>query len=145
MATHTSSQRYLSTRGGSYGFSFEDVVLKGLAQDGGLFIPEEVPSLPADWQTKWKDCSFQELAFNIFSFYISPDEISSEDLRQIINKSYATFRDNNITPNVTLDTNRNIHLLELFHGPVRIFRALSDEGVADNGRHLLSRTSPFNS
>ncbi|KAE9964109.1 hypothetical protein BLS_008643 [Venturia inaequalis] len=122
MATHTPSQRYLSTRGGSYGFSFEDVVLKGLAQDGGLFIPEEIPSLPADWQTKWKDASFQELAFNIFSLYISPDEIPSEHLRQIINKSYATFRVDNITPNVTLDATRNIHLLELFHGPTFAFK-----------------------
>ncbi|QDS72680.1 hypothetical protein FKW77_003029 [Venturia effusa] len=122
MATHTPSQRYLSTRGGSYGFSFEDVVLKGLAQDGGLFIPEEIPSLPANWQTDWKDASFQELAFNIFSLYISSDEIPPDDLRQIINKSYATFRVDSITPNVTLDAKRHIHLLELFHGPTFAFK-----------------------
>lgn len=143
MATHSPSQRYLSTRGGSYGFSFEDVVLKGLAQDGGLFIPEAIPSLPADWQTKWKDASFQELAFNIFSLYISPHEIASEDLRQIINKSYATFRVDNIAPNVTLDAKRNIHLLELFHGPVSGF--LNQRRTkSDSVRHLHSKTSPYN-
>jgi threonine synthase len=118
MATHTPSQRYLSTRGGSYGLSFEEVVLKGLAADGGLFIPEQVPALPQDWQTSWKDCSFEELAYNIFSLYISSDEIAAQDLRDIIAQSYSTFRAPDITPIITLDEKRKIHLLELFHGPV---------------------------
>lgn len=142
MATHTPSQRYLSTRGGSYGFSFEDVVLKGLAQDGGLFIPEEIPSLPADWQTGWRDASFQELAFNIFSLYITPSEIPPEDLRQIINKSYATFRVDNITPNVTLDTKRNIHLLELFHGPVSSLKDLGSRPFLTVADICLQRCCP---
>lgn len=72
--------------------SFEEVVLKGLASDGGLFIPEQIPSLPEDWQTKWRNYSFQELAFEIMSLYISPEEIPSADLKDIIKRSYATFR-----------------------------------------------------
>lgn len=68
------------------------MVLKGLASDGGLFIPEQIPSLPADWQTKWRDYSFQELAFEIMSLYISPEEIPSAGLKDIITRSYATFR-----------------------------------------------------
>ncbi|KAF2435259.1 tryptophan synthase beta subunit-like PLP-dependent enzyme [Tothia fuscella] len=122
MSSHTSSQRYLSTRGGSYGLSFEDVVLKGLASDGGLFIPEEIPSLPQDWQTSWKGASFEELAYNIFSLYISQEEIPAEDLKNIIKESYSTFRAPEITPTITLDSKRNIHLLELFHGPTFAFK-----------------------
>ena len=67
-------------------------MLKGLASDGGLFIPEQIPSLPADWQTKWRNYSFQELAFEIFSLYIAPSEISPIDLKDIIARSYGTFR-----------------------------------------------------
>lgn len=67
-------------------------MLKGLASDGGLFIPEEIPSLPADWETKWRNYSFQELAFEIFSLYIAPSEIPPNDLKDIIARSYGTFR-----------------------------------------------------
>jgi threonine synthase len=119
MATHTPSQKYLSTRGGSFGLTFEEVVLKGLASDGRLFIPEQVPTLLQGWESSWKDLSFQELAFNIFSLYISPSEIAPAPLREIIDKSYSSFRVPDITPLVTLDSQRKLHLLELFHGPTK--------------------------
>lgn len=97
-------------------FSFEDVVIKGLAADGGLFIPEEIPKLPDNWESEWRDLSFQELAFQILSLYISPSEIPPEDLKDIIRRSYSTFRHPDITPLVELDEERNLYLLELFHG-----------------------------
>lgn len=78
--------------------SFEEVVLKGPASDGGLFIPEEIPSLPEDWVSKWKDFSFEELAFEVFSLYISPSEIPSVDLKDLIKRSYSTFRDSGVAP-----------------------------------------------
>ena len=78
MASHTASQKYSSTRGGSSGVrgripglerslnssqvSFDDAVLKGLASDNGLFIPEEIPALPANWKNDWADLSFEDLA-----------------------------------------------------------------------------------
>jgi threonine synthase len=139
MATHTPSQRYLSTRGGSYGLSFEEVVLKGLASDGGLFIPEEIPTLPQDWQTNWKDASFEELAFNIFSLYISPSEIPADDLRRIIKESYSTFRAPDITPTITLDGKRNIHLLELFHGPTFAFKDVALQFLGNLFQFFLVR------
>ncbi|KAK0645135.1 Threonine synthase [Lasiodiplodia hormozganensis] len=139
MASHTPSQRYLSTRGGSYDLSFEDVVLKGLANDGGLFIPEEIPALPADWATAWKDYSFEELAFAIFSLYISPSEIPSADLKELIRKSYATFRAQDRTPTVTLDEKRNIHLLELFHGPTFAFKDVALQFLGNLFEYFLVR------
>lgn len=137
--THTPSQRYLSTRGGSYGLSFEDVVLKGLANDGGLFIPEEVPSLPQDWQSSWRDCSFEELAYNIFSLYISPAEIPGADLQRIIQESYSTFRVPDVSPTVTLDEKRHIHLLELFHGPTFAFKDVALQFLGNLFQYFLVR------
>ncbi|KAL8725960.1 MAG: hypothetical protein Q9166_007037 [cf. Caloplaca sp. 2 TL-2023] len=122
MSSHTTSQRYLSTRGGSYDLGFEEVVLQGLASDGGLFVPEELPGIPKDWTHDWLNWSFQELAFRIFSLYISPSEIPSDDLRKITNKSYSSFRSSDITPLVTLDHQKQLHLLELFHGPTFAFK-----------------------
>ena len=122
MVSPIPSQRYLSSRGGSYDCKFEEVVLQGLASDGGLFIPEEIPHIPHEWSEKWLDWSFEEAAFNIFSLYISPDEIPAKDLREIIRKSYATFRTPEVAPLVTLDEQKGLHLLELFHGPTFAFK-----------------------
>ena len=119
--------------------SFEEVVLKGLAQDGGLFIPEEIPQLPSDFLSQWKDKSFQELAFEIFSLYISPEEIPSADLKDIIKRSYETFRASDITPLVTLDKEKNLHLLELFHGPTFAFKDVALQFVGNLFEYFLVR------
>ncbi|KAL1956630.1 hypothetical protein VTO42DRAFT_6977 [Malbranchea cinnamomea] len=137
--SHTPSQRYLSTRGGSYGLSFEEVVLKGLASDGGLFIPEQIPSLPADWQTKWRDYSFQELAFEIMSLYISPSEIPPDDLKDIIKRSYETFRAPEITPLVSLDESKKLYLLELFCGPTFAFKDVALQFLGNLFEYFLVR------
>ncbi|KAF2472063.1 threonine synthase-like protein [Lindgomyces ingoldianus] len=139
MSSHTASQRYLSTRGGSYDLSFEEAVLKGLASDGGLFIPEEIPSLPSDWVSKWQHLSFGELAYEIFSLYISPFEIPATDLKDIIRRSYSTFRTEDVTPTVTLDKDKNIHLLELFHGPTFAFKDVALQFLGNLFEYFLVR------
>ncbi|PWY92658.1 threonine synthase [Aspergillus heteromorphus CBS 117.55] len=137
--SHTLSQKYLSTRGASYGLSFEDVVMKGLAADGGLFVPEEIPALPANWESEWRDLSFEELAFRIMSLYISESEIPREDLKDIINRSYATFRHSERTPLVELDGKRNLHLLELFHGPTFAFKDVALQFLGNLFEYFLVR------
>ncbi|KAF2456864.1 threonine synthase-like protein [Lineolata rhizophorae] len=139
MVTHTPSQRYLSTRGGSYDLSFEEVVLKGLASDGGLFIPEEIPSLPSDWVSKWLRYSFVDLAFEIFSFFISPSEIPPEDLKHLIERSYSTFRSEDVTPLVTLKQDKGLHLLELFHGPTFAFKDVALQFLGNLFEYFLVR------
>lgn len=139
VATHTLSQRYLSTRGGSYGLSFEDVVLKGLAEDGGLFIPEEIPSLPRDWDSRWSKLSFSDLAFEILSLYISPSEIPPADLKEIIVRSYSTFRAPEITPLVPLSENDSLYLLELFHGPTFAFKDVALQLLGNLFEYFLVR------
>ncbi|KUI67995.1 Threonine synthase [Cytospora mali] len=133
--THTPSQRYLSTRGEDNDFSFEDVVLKGLATDGGLYIPEEIPSA-TNWQD-WKDLSFSELAFNLLSLYISPSEIPSKDLKNIIDRSYSTFRHDEVTPLRHLQD--NLYLLELFHGPTFAFKDVALQFLGNLFEYFLTR------
>ena len=115
--------------------SFEDVVLKGLASDGGLYIPEEIPAA-GDWQS-WKDLPYEELAYNILSLYISSSEIPAADLKDIIKRSYATFRASQVTPLVSLQG--NIHLLELFHGPTFAFKDVALQFLGNLFEYFLSR------
>lgn len=75
-----------------------------------------------NWQNDWSGMSFSELAFQIFSLYIAPSEIDPIALRDIIDRSYSTFRVPNVTPTITLDESRKIHLLELFHGETLAFK-----------------------
>ncbi|KAJ7507283.1 tryptophan synthase beta subunit-like PLP-dependent enzyme [Mycena galericulata] len=112
--------KYFSTRGGSQKLSFEETVLTGLAPNGGLYIPETIPSLPPDWKSKWEAYSFVELSVAILSLYISRDEISEVDLRSLVQKSYQSFRHPDITPLRKLDDKK--YVLELFHGPTFAFK-----------------------
>ncbi|KAJ7701751.1 tryptophan synthase beta subunit-like PLP-dependent enzyme [Mycena rosella] len=112
--------KYFSTRGGRQKLSFEETVLTGLAPNGGLYIPETIPSLPSDWKTKWKAYSFVDISVAVLSLYISRDEISEVDLRMLVEKSYQTFRHPEITPLKKLSDKR--YVLELFHGPTFAFK-----------------------
>ncbi|KAJ8101939.1 tryptophan synthase beta subunit-like PLP-dependent enzyme [Lipomyces tetrasporus] len=136
----TLSQQYLSTRSsGEPYLSFEATVLRGLAPGGGLFIPAAIPTAPADFLTNWQDLSFQELAFEIFSLYISQSEISSEELKQLIARSYSTFRDESVTPLTVLDEQRKLYLLELFHGPTYAFKDVALQFVGNLFEFFLQR------
>jgi threonine synthase len=117
--------RYSSTRWHEFStqqyFSFEDVVLKGLASDGGLFHPETIPDVSSVFFS-WKDLSFSDLAFQVIRPYVCSAEISDADLTTMVDKSYSVFRHPETTPLIQLDASRNLHLLELFHGPTFAFK-----------------------
>lgn len=66
--------------------------------------------------SEWRENSFEQLAFEILSLYISPAEVPSADLKDIIARSYGSFRAPDITPLITLDEKNKLYLLELFHG-----------------------------
>lgn len=135
----TESQLCLSTRGGSHSFSFRAAVLKGLASDGGLFIPHLIPSLPANALQSWSQLSFQSLALEILSLYISPDEIPKQDLKELIEKSYSTFRNEEITPLVELNEEKKLYLLELFHGPTYAFKDVALQFLGNLFEYFLTR------
>ena len=115
------------------------MVLKGLASDGGLFIPEEIPTIHSGWALSWKDLSFADLAYSVLSLYISPSEIPPQDLKNIIRRSYSTFRAPDITPLVTLNEETNLHLLELFHGPTFAFKDVALQFLGNLFEYFLVR------
>ncbi|OCT44884.1 Threonine synthase [Cladophialophora carrionii] len=115
-----SSTRYQDQSTGEF-FSFEEVVLKGLASDGGLFHPHAVPNVRSQY-LEWKDLSFADLAHRVMRLYIDESEISDPELKSIVDRSYSTFRHPDTVPVVTLDESKNLHLLELFHGPTFAFK-----------------------
>ena len=110
-----------------------------MAADGGLFIPEHIPALPANWESEWRDLSFEDLAFRIMSLYVSESEIPANDLKDIIKRSYSTFRDPERTPLVELDGKKNLHLLELFHGPTLAFKDVALQFLGNLFEYFLVR------
>lgn len=110
-----------------------------MAADGGLFIPENIPALPANWESEWRDLSFEDLAFRIMTLYVSESEIPSEDLKDIIKRSYSTFRHPERTPLVELDGKKNLHLLELFHGPTLAFKDVALQFLGNLFEYFLVR------
>lgn len=140
MAPSNPSQQYLSTRSSKEPYlNFEQAVIQGLAPDGGLYIPTEIPSLPENFLEEWKDLSFQELAFNILSMYISEDDIPAADLKTLVEKSYSTFRASDITPVNTLNKDLGLYLLELFHGPTYAFKDVALQFVGNLFEYFLTR------
>ncbi|ODV91675.1 hypothetical protein CANCADRAFT_74349 [Tortispora caseinolytica NRRL Y-17796] len=131
------SQKYLSTRSSDKLISFEEAVMTGLAPDGGLYIPSAFASLPD--LASWKDYSFQQVAFEILSLYISRDEISADDLKKLVDASYSTFRDPHVTPVKPLDRDRDLYLLELFHGPTYAFKDVALQFVGNLFEYFLTR------
>lgn len=111
--------KFISTRGDAPVLSFEEVVLAGLAQDGGLYVPESMPSFSQDQIASWAGLSYQALAFEILHPFID-GEIADPDLKAIIDKAYAGFRHNAIAP--MIQTGHNEWVLELFQGPTLAFK-----------------------
>ena len=111
--------RYISTRGDAPSLSFEDVVLTGLASDGGLYVPEVLPTFTAEEIASWVGLSYNELALKIITPFVD-GEIPDADLKDIIDRSYQTFRHDAIAPLV--QTGHNEWILELFQGPTLAFK-----------------------
>ena len=82
---------YISTRNNQKIFSFKDVFLKGLAPDGGLFVPKTIPSYTLQELKNFKNLSYNELASKIILKFCS-DEFNEKEIREIVKNSYKNFR-----------------------------------------------------
>jgi threonine synthase len=111
--------KYISTRGAAPALGFEDVVLTGLASDGGLYVPEHLPQFTHAEIASWAGLPYSELAFNVISPFVA-GAIPEADLKRIINTSYEAFRHQAIAPLV--QTGHNEWVLELFQGPTLAFK-----------------------
>lgn len=111
--------RYISTRGQAPALSFEEVVLTGLAPDGGLYVPETYPQMSKEEIADLAGLPYHEVAFRVMRPYVG-DCIDEATLRAILKKTYASFNHDAVAPLKQLDNNH--FLLELFHGPTLAFK-----------------------
>ena len=116
--------RYISTRHGSQGnpapLGFEDVMLAGLARDGGLYLPAEWPRFSTAEIAQLKDLPYGELAFRIMRPFVG-DAFDEATFRRLIGEAYAAFETPEVAPLKALGDS-GLHLLELFHGPTLAFK-----------------------
>jgi threonine synthase len=114
--------RYVSTRGGGEPLTFKQTILTGLARDGGLYLPAEIPDV-RDRLAGWRTLNYQDLAFEIIRLFA--DDIPDDVLRDIVVRSYATFRHSEVTPVVEVGP---VHRLNCFtdrRSPSRMWRCNS--------------------
>ncbi len=111
--------KYISTRGQSPALSFEDVLLTGLAPDGGLYVPESLPRFTIEEIASWSGLPYAELAYNVMYPFVE-GEIPSDDFRAMVNETYATFDHSAVAPLVQVDSNEWV--MELFRGPTLAFK-----------------------
>lgn len=111
--------KYVSTRGQAPVLSFEEVLLAGLATDGGLYVPETYPQFSAEEIASWSGLSYVDIAIKVISPFVDGD-IPQAELEEIIKDTYATFRHPAVTPLTQLGSNEWV--LELFHGPTLAFK-----------------------
>jgi len=111
--------KYISTRGNAPELSFKEAALTGIASDGGLYVPKDVPQFTVDEISSWEKLSYEEIAFNVMYPFVD-GEINESDFKKIIKTSYASFRNKEVTPLHKL--NDREYIMELFHGPTLAFK-----------------------
>jgi len=128
---------YISTRNANKTYSFKDVFLRGLADDGGLFVPKEIPLFSQNDLKNFKDLSYSELTAKIILKFCG-DEFDEETIKEIISKSYNKFRVKNI---VEIRKLGKINLLELFHGPTLAFKDIAMQVIGNMYEKILKKNN----
>jgi threonine synthase len=128
--------KYTSTRGAAPTLNFEEVVLTGLAADGGLYLPETLPEFSKEEIASWAGLSYPALAFKIISPFVD-GEVGDAELKTIIDKSYSTFRHPAIAP--LIQTGHNEWILELFQGPTLAFKDFALQFLGNLFDHILKK------
>jgi threonine synthase len=130
--------RYISTRGNMLPKAFSEVVLSGLASDGGLAIPESYPKISKSELEEWRNLNYSDLAFKILSKFA--DDIPGTDLRGIIDRTYTpeAFHSDEIAPLKTLEP--GIHILSLSNGPTLAFKDIAMQFLGNLFEYVLAKT-----
>jgi threonine synthase len=130
--------RYISTRGGMPPKKFSQILLGGLAPDGGLAMPEVYPKIDAGELARLRSLSYAELAFEIISRFA--DDIPADDLRNMIAHTYRAeaFQSDEITPLKTLEP--GLHILGLSHGPTLAFKDIAMQLLGNLFEYALEKT-----
>ena len=124
--------KYFSTRDKSLKFSFKDVFLRGLAPDGGLFLPSEIKRYSQIELKNLSKLSYEDLATEII-FNFCKEDIEKKDLKILIEKAYDNFKSKEV---VELKKFGDLNLLELYHGPTLAFKDIAMQVIANMYDHL---------
>ncbi|MGD9803189.1 MAG: threonine synthase [Hyphomicrobiaceae bacterium] len=130
--------RYVSTRGKAPSLGFEDVLLTGLARDGGLYLPVEWPQLSRGEIARFAGQPYEDVALQVIRPFVG-GEIDDAALSSIIHEAYATFRHRAIAPLVQIGPSDWV--LELFHGPTLAFKDVAMQVLARLMDRALTRRS----
>jgi len=128
---------YLSSRGDPARKRFCDILLEGLAPDGGLYMPERYPQVDVAMLDRWRGLTYPELAFELLSLYV--DDIPADGLRAICAKTYTTevFGTNEIVPLKKLD--EGVYLEALSNGPTLAFKDMAMQLLGNLFEYELAR------
>ena len=128
--------QYVSTRGTAPVLYFDDVLLTGLATDGGLYLPESWPSFSADDLRSMQRMQYTELAVRVMTPFIG-DRINEADFAAMVEDAYASFAHSAVAPMKQLDA--DLWLMELFHGPTLAFKDYPMQLIGRLFDHILTR------
>ncbi|WP_121630912.1 threonine synthase [Tropicibacter alexandrii] len=128
--------RYISTRGQAPALTFEEAMLSGLARDGGLYVPETVPTMSHDEIRALNGLSYEDIAFRVMRPFVG-DGFTDEVFADLIAKAYAGFGHGARAPLVQLAPNH--FLLELFHGPTLAFKDFAMQLIGQLFQEALER------
>ena len=128
---------YESTRGGMQPAPFSEVLLGGLAPDGGLVLPQSYPTVDDATLSAWRQLSYAQLAFEIVRRYVG--DIHDDDLRRLVDRTYTAqaFGSDEITPVLGLED--ELHLLQLSNGPTLAFKDVAMQLLGNLFEHVLMR------
>ncbi len=128
--------RYVSTRGSAPVLNFEEALLTGLARDGGLYVPETIPTISRDDLIEMAQISYEDVAFKVMRPFVG-DTFTDAEFKSLITKAYAGFNHTVRAPLVQLDQGH--FLLELFHGPTLAFKDFAMQLIGHMFQAVLSR------
>ncbi|MCO4842340.1 MAG: threonine synthase [Yoonia sp.] len=129
--------RYISTRGASDALTFEQAMMTGLARDGGLYVPESVPTLTKSEIADMAGKSYEDIAFTVMRPFIG-DTFTDDEFKVLIKNAYAGFGHAARAPLVQLAPNH--FLLELFHGPTLAFKDFAMQLIGQMFQASLTRS-----
>jgi len=134
------SVTYSSTRGCSTqkNLSFRDVVMQGLAHDRGLFVPDSIPTVTMDEVENMRGLSYADMSVAVISKFVKPDQVPADKLKDIVTRSCAAFRAEDVTPVKQVNGH---HVLELFHGPTFAFKDVALQMLGNFFEYFLETGS----
>lgn len=134
------SVTYSSTRGceSQKNLSFRDVVMSGLAHDRGLFVPDSFPTVSKSELESWRSLSYPDLAVEVISKFVEEDQVPKKKLEDIVKRSCAAFRSDDVTPVIEKGGH---YILELFHGPTFAFKDVALQMLGNFFEYFLETGS----